>query len=210
MKRRIAISITCLLAAACGETSTESPSMEGSETDVVASGDAIDETSPIMGGATTESPEPELVDDGIAGSESVMQGDWIAREAWGVPAALFGSPRTEASLAVRCEGENLVFIRSARVDEGTATMNVGAGEVVRGLPAVASIDPLPSVRAKLAVSDELAATLANTVRPITVRIDDGPQMNVPASATLRRVVTECRRDVQSASGVPSPAASQAP
>lgn len=141
-------------------------------------------------GDTAPSPGPES-DDGAPGSDELAQGQWYAKTERGVPMALFGPPQTEANLVVRCEGENLVFIRSASI-KGEAEMELRAGGETRTITARTRPGPLEQTAGELAADDPFAATLARTAQPIAVRLEDGPFYRVPSHAHLRGVVANCR------------------
>lgn len=134
-----------------------------------------------------------MTGDGELGSDAVMQGQWTSKRMAGAPAALFGEPETEAAFSVRCDGETLVFARSALVEGGGAVdMALMAGGETRRIDATAQTDPLPQVTGRLPASDPFAGTLAQTSEPIAVSMADGAAYGMPASEALRRLVAECR------------------
>lgn len=126
------------------------------------------------------------------GSDGVMQGEWSTKAMAGDPAALFGTPETEASFSVRCNAGDLVFSRSAQEPAGPMTMSVMAGGETRSINALSKPDPIPSVTGRLPAQDDFAAILLENEKPIAVRIAGGEPFRMPASDALREIVNDCR------------------
>lgn len=137
-------------------------------------------------------PAPTPTDDGTLGSDRVVQGSWTGKTERGVPMALFGEPNTEAAFSVRCEGDTLVFARSALVPAAGASMRIMADGTTHRLIAKAEEDPLPRVTARMPAADPFALTLARNTDPIAVAVGDGGETYpMPSSTILRGVIADC-------------------
>lgn len=183
MRTFAAIAAASLALAGCGQDGTE------------ADQDAIDAQPDDTGEDFVDAGPPPgpQGDDGVLGSDAVMQGQWFSRQMAGNPAALFGPPQSEAGFSVRCAGDDLVFTRSALVEGGgEVEMELMAGGRTRTIAANAQVDPMPTVTGSLAASDSFAAVLAETTEPIAVAVAGGPSLRMPAHQYLREVVGNCR------------------
>lgn len=139
-----------------------------------------------------DEPAPAPTDDGTLGSDRVVQGSWTAKTEGGVPMALFGEANTEAAFSVRCEGDTLVFARSALVPAAGASMRLMADGTTHRMNARAEEDPLPQVTARMPAADPFALTLARNTSPIAVAVGDGGETYpMPSSPALRGVIADC-------------------
>jgi hypothetical protein len=175
------------IALALSACADEAPPPEAPETEAPADADGS-----TADDATDVSPDDAASPEDQLGSDEVMQGQWFAKTERGVPMALFGPPQTEANFLVRCEGDELVFIRSTPIDGNEAEMELRAGGETRTITAQPSPGPLPQTTGSLPASDPFAAVLAQTTQPIAVRLDDGPFFRMPSHDHLREVVRNCR------------------
>jgi hypothetical protein len=131
-------------------------------------------------------------DDQSADSAAVAEGEWFAKTERDVPMALFGPPDSESLFSVRCEGGRLVFARSGIPQGRARRMALMAAGDTRRMDATAVEEPLPRVTASLPASDPFAETLASADQPISVRIDGGPALRIPAHEHFRGVAANCR------------------
>lgn len=179
--------VVTLALTACGDGETE----QAGDSDVATDSGTSE---PIPDPGTTDDagppPGPEG-DDGVLGSDEVSQGQWFAKTERRIPQALFGAPQTEANFLVRCEGEELVFIRSAPIEGEEADMTLMAGGQTRTITARERPGPLAQTAGSLRADDPFASVLAETTEPIAVALEDGPSYRMPASAALRDVVSNC-------------------
>lgn len=144
----------------------------------------------IADSTPTASPTP--TDDGTLGSDRVVQGNWTSKTERGTPIALFGQAGTDAAFSVRCEGDTLIFARSALLTASEAAMRIMAGGKTRRLAARVQGEQLPQVTARLPAADSFAGTLARTTDPIAVAIGDGGEAyRMPSSPALRGVAAGC-------------------
>ena len=191
--------LTGVAAAALGLTACAEADTDSATDGAMTSGDTAETADPaaeeMMGADDPLAGDPDVAGaDGTLGSDRTMQGKWTTKRMAGAPAALFGTPDTDASFSVRCEGGELVFARGAMAPEGEIDMTLMAGGETKTLAAHSTPDPLPTVTGRLPADDGFAATLAQARHPIAVRIGDrDTTFRMPASAALRGVVSDCRR-----------------
>lgn len=156
--------------------------------------DTADSATDEVAGATDPLAGDPAAEDGdrTSGADRTMQGRWSTKQMAGVPAALFGEAQTEAGFWVRCEGDELVFARSAWEPAGAIDMTLMADGETRTITANSSPDPMPTITGRLSAGDAFAATLAEVSEPIAVRVGGGAAFRMPASAAFREVVSNCR------------------
>lgn len=183
--KHLTAALAALALAACGDTE---PADEASRN--AASVEPV--PAAPLAGSEPQSPSPAPGDDGTLGTDEVAQGQWYAKTERGIPMALFGPPQTEANFVVRCEGEQLVFVRGLPIEGEQADMTLMAGGETRTVTARARPGPLPQTTARLPASDAFARVLARTTEPIAVAVGAGGEpYRMPSSAALRSVVSEC-------------------
>jgi hypothetical protein len=182
---------TCLVAAlalaACGETE----SIDAVEPTPI----AADGLPPDLNGAPVPvlaGPEPGQ-QSALTDADRRSRNQWAVRTMVGGPAALFGAAQSEALFVVRCEGNDLVFVRSVRLPAGPASMQVTIRGESYEIEAQSTPEPAPQVAGRLGIGEPLAQTLATTRDPIDVSIQGAPSLRVPASPQLREVVSGCVR-----------------
>lgn len=175
-----------LVLAACGDDAAEPAGDEaGAEEALADTRDTERDT------ADAGPPPGPAGDDGVLGSDRVEQGQWFSKTERGVPMALFGRPQTEANFVVRCEGDELVFVRSLPIEGEETEMTLMAGGETRTLTARQRPGPVPQTTARLPADDPFAAVLARTTDPIAVRLEDGASKRMPSHQALRHVVANC-------------------
>ena len=175
----LALSLIALALAGCGDTAPAEQVREESA--------AVEPVPERIAEASPNAPT-----EGASGSAEVAEGQWFAKSERGSGMAMFGAPYSEAQFSIRCEGDALVFGRSAQLPAGRAEMQLTAGGTTRQLSATAQEDPLPLVTASLPASDAFAGVLAGTTEPIGIVVGEGGEMfRVPSSPAFRQVAADC-------------------
>ena len=175
----LALSLVALALAGCGDTAPAEQVREES-----AAAEPVPER--------IAEASPNVTPEGASSSAEIAEGQWFAKSERGSGMAMFGAPYSEAQFSIRCEGDALVFGRSALIASGDAAMRVTTGGTSKRLAAQAQEDPLPVVTGRLPASDEFAGILARTTEPIGIAVGDGGEIfQVPSSPAFRGVVADC-------------------
>lgn len=139
----------------------------------------------------------------------IALGDWRETLQDNHSALEYGPVDAPPLFSLRCDERRSVFLqRHGTLSAGDLPMMlVSIGSETRRLAVTDVGGPAPMLRASLAPSDTLVATLTGTTVPISIRIGDAPPLVLPPSPTIGAFLSDCGG---SARAVAAREAAQAP
>lgn len=109
------------------------------------------------------------------------------------PALEFGPAGAPALFSLRCDARRGVLLqRHGPAPTGELpVMRVSVGSASRQLAVTSTSGATPMLRAALAPSDPLLATLASATGPIAIRVGDSASLNLPPDPAIGSYIGRC-------------------